>query len=133
MNNMLGGIVSTAITTEPSVRPYAAAGKLRVLVVNGPTRLPNFPDTPTFGELGYAGFDVLEWAGLCAPASTPVVTLKILSNLLESTLAQPVMAERLEKLTTRVEFLPDEKFELDVKNTESYLANMVKEAKIVIE
>ncbi len=133
LNDILGGTVSTAITTEPSVRPYAATGKLRVLAVNGPTRLPNFPDTPTFGELGYAGFDVLEWAGLFAPASTPVATLKILSNLLESALAQPDMVERLEKLTTRVEFLPYEKFELDVKKTESYLANMVKEAKITIE
>ncbi len=133
MNDMLGGTVPTAITTEPSVRPYTGTGKFRVLAVNGPARLPNFPDTPTFGELGYAGFDVLEWIGLFVPASTPVATLKDLSKMLESALAQPDMAGRLEKLTTRTEFIPHDKFEIEVNKTESYLAGMVKEANIIVD
>lgn len=132
MNDILGGTVATAITTEPSVRPYASS-QLRVLAVNGSARLKNFPDTPTFGELGYAGFDFLEWVGLFAPASTPPATLKILSNLLESALAQPDMAARFDKLLTRVEFLPHDKFEGNVKSNELNLGEMVKKSNIAIE
>ena len=55
--------VSTAI-------PQAKSGKLRLLGVSSPTRLPSLPDVPTLDEAGVTGFEFGGWQGLLVPAGT---------------------------------------------------------------
>src|SRR5262249_22848538 len=51
--------------------PYIQAGKLKVLAVAGPRRLPQLPDVPTSAEAGLPGYEVSAWFALLAPAGTP--------------------------------------------------------------
>lgn len=53
------------------VLPHVAAGRLRVLAVFAPSRLPVLPETPTMAEAGFAGIDHPVWHGLFAPAGLP--------------------------------------------------------------
>jgi tripartite-type tricarboxylate transporter receptor subunit TctC len=63
--------VQSLITATAVAMPMVKAGKVRILAVAGPKRLPAIPDVPTFAESGYPGFESSAWFGLVAPAGTP--------------------------------------------------------------
>ena len=46
------------------------AGKLKLLAVASPTRLPSLPDVPTIAET-LPGFEAVAWYGIVAPPKTP--------------------------------------------------------------
>jgi len=58
---------SSLTTTLPNVK----SGKLKVIAVTSAQRSRALPNVPTVAEQGVAGFDVVTWFGLIAPASTP--------------------------------------------------------------
>lgn len=68
--------------------PHIKAGRLRPIAVASLTRIAVMPDLPTFGEMGYAGYENGSWYGLLAPARTPAAiinrlrddTVKVLSD-----------------------------------------------------
>lgn len=45
--------------------------RVRRLAVGSLQRSPSLPEVPTIAELGYAGFEVISWWGVLAPAATP--------------------------------------------------------------
>jgi tripartite-type tricarboxylate transporter receptor subunit TctC len=51
--------------------PHARAGKLRALATGGLQRSAVIPEVPTLHESGVAGFEVIGWWGMLAPAKTP--------------------------------------------------------------
>jgi len=51
--------------------PHARAGKLRALATGGLQRSAVIPEVPTLNESGVAGFEVIGWWGMLAPAKTP--------------------------------------------------------------
>ena len=63
--------VSTAIG-------QAAAGKLRMLGVSSPKRLPNLPDLPAIAET-LPGYEFGGWQGIFVPAGTPPDTVRQLN------------------------------------------------------
>src|SRR3954452_17088982 len=69
-NDVLRGDVHAVLVNAASSAGLAQAGKLRVLAVMADQRLPDYPDAPTFKELGYANGKGL-WSALYAPAATP--------------------------------------------------------------
>jgi tripartite-type tricarboxylate transporter receptor subunit TctC len=54
-----------------TVHALVKAGKLRLIAVGTPKRLPQFADVPTVGESGLAGFEFNSWFAIMAPAGTP--------------------------------------------------------------
>lgn len=71
-----------AVTGEVDVVSYAleaarsnsAPGDVKLLAVNNPSRLTEYPDVPTFTEVGIDG--VLAWFGLFAPRGTPQAVIE---------------------------------------------------------
>ena len=59
------------LAVEPALLSLVQGGRLKLLAVTSPQRLPSRPDLPTVAESGYAGFDALAWNGLFAPTGTP--------------------------------------------------------------
>ncbi len=70
------------------------AGTLRALAVSGKERSKRFPELPTIGEF-YPGYDVDIWLGLFAPAGTPEPIVAKLRQTVQSLLARPEVAEKL--------------------------------------
>ncbi|HYG42135.1 MAG TPA: tripartite tricarboxylate transporter substrate binding protein, partial [Bordetella sp.] len=71
MAALVGGQINMAMVGVPPSIPMVKAGKVRLLAVAAPQRIPTFPDTPTFAELGFETMVSQAWFGLIAPAGTP--------------------------------------------------------------
>jgi tripartite-type tricarboxylate transporter receptor subunit TctC len=65
-----GDVQATFISMGPHLE-MVRAGTLRVLAAATPKREPYAPDTPTFAELGFPGFETSTWFSLFAPRGTP--------------------------------------------------------------
>jgi tripartite-type tricarboxylate transporter receptor subunit TctC len=65
------GRVDFFFVSYSSVLSFLQAGKVRVLAVTSPRRVPALPDVPTMREAGFAGVEADVWFGLVAPAATP--------------------------------------------------------------
>jgi tripartite-type tricarboxylate transporter receptor subunit TctC len=57
--------------TLSSANAHVASGKLRLLAVTAPKRLREFPNTPTFEELGYPKLTGTTWFALSGPPGLP--------------------------------------------------------------
>lgn len=77
--------------------PHLRANTVRALALTGAHRNPNFPDVPTFKELGLDGFeDVLQWYGVSGPAGMSADVVQTLNQTLNKTLAVPELAKQLD-------------------------------------
>jgi tripartite-type tricarboxylate transporter receptor subunit TctC len=73
--DLAAGRVDFFFVSYSSALSFLQAGKVRVLAVTSPKRLPALPDAPTMREVGFAGIELDAWFGLVAPAGTtdPVI------------------------------------------------------------
>jgi tripartite-type tricarboxylate transporter receptor subunit TctC len=69
-------------------------GKVRVLGVTTQKRVAAVPDTPTLAESGLAGFELVAWQGVVAPAGTPGPIIDELVRQIGKLLADPATRER---------------------------------------
>ena len=81
--------------TINSVAPFIKDGKLKLLAVSAPKRLPNFPSAPTLAESGMAGFEAGAWQGVMVPAKTSDAIVQRLNIELAKALKDPSVLEKL--------------------------------------
>ncbi len=98
-----GGPSATAIGAGEanwSLGPLAAylapwkAGRARCIAVSGEKRSTIFPELPTIGESGVAGFKFLGWNGVLAPRGTP----RNIINRINSAFVQALKAPETRQL-----------------------------------
>ena len=90
-----GKEVDTAFQGIATVNSLVKAGKLRLVGVTTPRRMPQFPDVPTVAESGLPGFEFNSWFAMMAPAGTPKPILQYLSAEVTRALADPEVREKL--------------------------------------
>ncbi len=100
--DLISGQVNTFITTMASAGQHVKSGKLRALAVTGAKRHPDYPDVPTFTEIGVTGMDYEQWFGVLAPANTPKPIADKLSAAMAQVLAMPDVRERLQGMALEV-------------------------------
>jgi len=93
--DLLGGTVGMVFMPISGTEELVRSGKLRALATTSRSRVPGFPDVPTFAEAGFPAMDVSGWLGLVAPAGTPAPILDKLGKALNKTLNQPDFKARL--------------------------------------
>lgn len=71
LNDLVAGQIQAMASAPGTLKQHVDAGTLRVLANWGASRVPSFPDLPTFKELGYADVEFYIWAGLFVPSATP--------------------------------------------------------------
>jgi tripartite-type tricarboxylate transporter receptor subunit TctC len=86
---ILGGEVQAVTSATGVLKAHVDSGALRLLANFGANRIPQFPDVPTFKELGYADVEYYNWAGLFVPAAVPQPIVTRLGEAMKTALAQP--------------------------------------------
>jgi tripartite-type tricarboxylate transporter receptor subunit TctC len=90
-----GKEVDAAFQGIATVSSLVKAGKLRLVGVTTPRRMPQFPDVPTVSESGLPGFEFNSWFALMAPAGTPRDITHRLATEIQKALADPEVREKL--------------------------------------
>lgn len=102
MIDLMSGQVNVMITTMASAGANVKSGKLRAMAVTGNRRNADFPDVPTFAELGINGMDYEQWFGLMGPANMPRPVVDRLAAAMEQVLKMPDVRERLVSMALEV-------------------------------
>jgi len=95
INALLGGHVTSAISSYGPMAEQAKAGKLRILATTTRTRIESLPEVPTVAEFGYKDYEVDVWWGLFAPAKTPKESVSQLIDWFGAALQAPEIAPKL--------------------------------------
>ena len=95
---LVAGEIDVAFGDAAALLPQVRAGKLRPLAVTSAQRLAALPDVPTMIEAGVADFESTTWAGVLAPAGTPVATVKMLQTEMTHVLELPDVRKRISDL-----------------------------------
>src|SRR5207247_4740835 len=66
--DLIAGHVPVTSTTLTTAATQIKAGRARALAVSAAKRVPEFPDVPTFGEMGYPELTASIWFSLSGPA-----------------------------------------------------------------
>ena len=72
------------------------------MAVTGPRRNADYPDVPTFTELGINGMDYEQWFGIMGPANLPKPVVDRLTAAMEQVLRLPDVRERLQGMALDV-------------------------------
>lgn len=71
MPELMAGRVHLNFGPVPAGLPYVREGRLRMLAILSPQRIPAIPDVPTMAEAGVPGMSVPAWQAVFGPAKTP--------------------------------------------------------------
>ena len=97
MQGLLGGQIAAYFATPVAALPHIKAGKARALATTGATRSSFMPDVPTVAELGYPGYEAINWYAYVAPAKTPKEIVERWNRELVKSLGMPEARELLNK------------------------------------
>ena len=96
--SLMQGNLALMIDSYSSLKGNLVDGKIRALASSAAKRSESAPEIATAAEGGVAGYDVVSWNALFAPAGTPPDIVKILNDALHDVLAEPEVKTRLLEL-----------------------------------
>ena len=91
------GAVTMSFSSLAASLPLIQAGKIRAVAVTSRERMPQLPDVAPLAEgaPGLAGYELLNWFGMFAPAGTPHEIVDWLNDIVNSALKDPKLADKL--------------------------------------
>ena len=98
MTDVAAGTTDFMTTTGMvSALPFVQSGKVRVMAVATPTRLADYPDVPTFTEMGFPIPELERGAtfGLLGPANLPPEVVQVLARATEQILRSATFQAQL--------------------------------------
>lgn len=97
ITDILGGQIPVGSFTLTTAAEQIRAGKVRALAISSPKRLPDYPDVPTYTELGYPDLVTVTWFALSGPAGVPADIVKRLNAEVIRALREPDIRQRLQR------------------------------------
>ena len=92
---VMTGEVAAFFDTPITALPQVKAGTVRALGISTAKRLAVAPEIPTIAEAGLAGYEVVGWNGVLAPAGTPRPIIDKLNKVIVDALKTPEMQKLL--------------------------------------
>jgi tripartite-type tricarboxylate transporter receptor subunit TctC len=95
MIDLVAGHVKIATMTYSSSAEQVRTGRLKALAVSAEKPLPNYPDIPTFAELGHPDMVSSTWFALSGPKNLPAEIVDRLNREVARALELPDVGKRL--------------------------------------
>jgi tripartite-type tricarboxylate transporter receptor subunit TctC len=127
---LLGRQIDLASLTTATVAGPAKDGSLRVFAGSSPKRSTEFPDVPTYAELGHPGATMVPWWGLMAPPNTPATIVERLANELRAATKEPAVQERLKATFVQIEFVGPAEFAQRLKAEVTLYGDIIRAANL---
>lgn len=131
--DVLGGQTQAMFPGLAAALPHIKGGKLKPLAVTGTSRHRLLPDVPTMEELGYKGFDGVQWYGIVGPAGMPQPIVARLNAEINKQLAMPDLKEKLSGEALETMPMTPEQFGAYIKKDIAKWSELVKVRKLDIE
>lgn len=93
--DVAGGQLAFQFASQITIQPLVAGKRVRMLAVTSARRAASLPDVPSLAESGLAGFEVLNWFGIAAPARTPAPIVAKLNAAVVRSLQLPGVRDKL--------------------------------------
>jgi len=118
---------------DAAAKPYADAGKVKIVAVTGDRRDPRMPDVPTVAEAGLKAFTFSSWVGLLAPAGTPSSVVQKLNQAAAAALADPALRKTMNDLGLNPAGGPPEAMATAIGDDLNLYRKIVKEANLKLQ
>ena len=128
--DLIGGQVQLLFDTVFSQLANVRAGKLKALAISTLERHPLLPDVPTVAEQGLAGYEVIPWFGLVAPAATPRDIVAKLNAEVVRILQDEAQRKRLADLGLVVVASTPEAFQKHINDEHAKWSKLIRELNI---
>lgn len=132
LNDLLAGTIKVGIVDLASTKPFADAGKLRIIAIGEANRFSGAPQFPTIAE-SIPGFELTSWFGFFGPGNLPPTITQRWNAELQKALQDPEIVTRLHSMgiITR----PDGPAELAhlVRSDYEAFGRIVRENKVTVE
>jgi len=122
ITGLLGGHIHALVAAE--FPPYAANGQVRLLAESGPVRIPEFPNIPTYRELGYP-LSVPIFYGLAGPAGMPADVVREWEAAGDAMMKSPGAAELMGKLKATAAFQDSRTFSATIAEVQRQMAKLI--------
>ena len=129
---LLSGEVQVGFNNVQTLLQFVQQGKLKVLGVAEPKRIPQFPNYPAVAET-VPGFEMAPWVGIVAPAGTPQAIIDKLSATMVQVMNDPAIAKQFSDQQLTVMALPKEEFGKLIKADTDKWRKVVTDANIKME
>ncbi|MCF6097465.1 tripartite tricarboxylate transporter substrate binding protein [Thermovorax subterraneus] len=121
---LLGGHIDAVTVSPAEVASHVKSGQLKILAVASEKRLEQFPDVPTFKELG---IDVVvgTWRGLAVPKDTPDEIVSILYDGFKKAAEKDSFKEFMKNAGLGLEVKDGKEFLERMKNDNELFAKLI--------
>jgi tripartite-type tricarboxylate transporter receptor subunit TctC len=90
------GAVTMSFSSLAAALPLIQAGKIRAVAVTSRERMPQLPDVAPLSDApGLAGYELLNWFAMFAPASSSPAILARLAEVMPKIMARPDISAQL--------------------------------------
>ena len=130
--DLLGGRVDTSI--DVTMLQYTKTGRARLLAVQYPKRLADFPNAPTVAETGVPNPGTSgTWFGAFAPKNTPQPIIDKLAAAFEAALKQPDVATRMQPYAMEPAYAGPAAFRKQWEHDYAQYGKVIREQNIKLE
>ena len=133
ITDLLGGQTQMMMPGLAAAMPHIKGGRMVPIAVTGLKRHPLLPEVPTFEELGYKGFDGVQWYGIVGPANMPAEITRQLNAEINTALANPQLRERLAGEALEPMSMTPEQFGKFIEDDIARWSKLAKERNIKLE
>jgi tripartite-type tricarboxylate transporter receptor subunit TctC len=126
ITDVMGGQVQLGIGAYTSLSPHVNSGRVRLIAVTNPVRVPDKPELPIFAD-AVAGYDSRGWFGYVAPAATPRDIVRRLNEEINRAMRLPDVAEKLTAAGLIIVTEPPEFFGAVLKSDHAKYGKLVRD------
>jgi tripartite-type tricarboxylate transporter receptor subunit TctC len=131
--DLIGGQTQAMMASLAGATPHIREGRLKPLAVTGTKRHRLYPEVPTFDELGFKGFDGVQWYGVLGPSKLPDSIVKKLNEEINRLLLTVEFKERLAGEALEMMPMTPEQFGHYIKADIARWARLAKERMIEVD
>ena len=132
--DVASGNVDLTFVSLAGAAPFIKGGRVKVIAVTSPQRASFAPDVPAIAEYKpAASYNLENWFGLFAPASTPKAVQTRLNTAVVQALSDPALVKRLQEQGGEPTPMTQQKFAEFIKTESVKYARIVEDARITPE